>query len=121
MHLIFFSQGKIEAQGTPSDLSRSGLDFAEFIGNNESHENDEKLERQLSRRISTETVHEEELIDEVTEGIGMEESSKGKVKGSLAMKYYRAGGNWFCVLLVLFSFALAQLLASLADYWVSVW
>lgn len=70
---------------------------------------------------STESLHEEEIIDESTEGVGMEESSMGKVKGSIAIRYCRAGGNWFFVFLMLLSFGLAQLCASAADYWVSVW
>lgn len=118
---------------------KSGLDFAELIGSDEPGENEESSERRLSRQLSkqlstisirttslgsfgsTETLHKDENIDESTEGFGMEESSMGKVKGSISFKYFSAGGNWFFVSLVLLSFGLAQLLASSADYWVSVW
>lgn len=134
-----FTQGKIEAQGTPAKLTRSGLDFAELVGSDETGENEESSERRLSRQMtkqistisirslslasygSTETLSKEEVIDESTQGYGMEESSEGKVKGSIALKYFRAGGNWFFVFLLLISFALSQLLASVADYWVAVW
>lgn len=117
-----FTQGKIEAQGTPADLSKIGLDITEFIGCDESGKHEESAERRISQQISTnETTHNEKLIDETVEGVGLEESSMGKVKGSLAAKYFRAGGNWFWIFLVFFSFGLTQFLASSADYWVSVW
>lgn len=117
-------QGKIEAQGTPSSISRTCLDFAELMGSDETGENEESLERRMSRQFSTQmsTIsNKEEIIDESTQGVGMEESSKGKVKGSIAIKYFRAGGNWFLVFTILLSFGLAQVLASVSDYWVSVW
>lgn len=93
------------------------------------------MSRQLSKQISvisipsmsissfgsSETLNREELIDESTQGIGMEESSEGKVKGSVAVKYFCAGGNWFWIFTILLSLGLSQLLASAADYWVSVW
>ena len=51
----------------------------------------------------------------------MEESSKGKVKGSVTANYFRAGANWFGISLLLIFFIISQILASAADYWVSVW
>lgn len=51
----------------------------------------------------------------------MEESSKGKVKGSIAVQYFKAGAHWSVLLFVLFTFVFAQFLASATDYWVSVW
>lgn len=70
---------------------------------------------------STESLNKEEIIDEDPSGVGMEESSAGKVDGSIAMKYFKAGGNWLLVSLVLISLGLAQVVASIVDYWVSVW
>lgn len=54
-------------------------------------------------------------------GVQIEDSSKGKVKGSLALNYFKAGGNWLTLSILLFSFVLVQFLASAADYWVSIW
>lgn len=51
----------------------------------------------------------------------LESTSRGKVQGSLFLKYFRSGANP-AVLLLLFSFFLAaQILASSADYFVSFW
>lgn len=132
-------QGEIEAQGTPLKLSKSGIDFAELVISNETAENEEATERRPSRQLSHqlsvislssmalgafgsgESINKEEIMDGHTDGVGMEESSAGKVKGSIAMKYFNAGGNWFMVSLVLISLLISQCVASIVDYWVSVW
>lgn len=50
-----------------------------------------------------------------------EDSSKGKVKGSLFLHYMLAGGNIFVVGIVFLLYALAQAAASGVDYFVSYW
>lgn len=139
------SQGRIEAQGTPSDLSKSGVDFAALIEtNDESDENDENPDRPVSRQVSRQmssrssnkslrsmstssskaslrSLGDENKQEEKEQGIGMEESSKGKVKGSISANYFRAGANWFGLFVLLVFFIISQILASAADYWVSVW
>lgn len=50
-----------------------------------------------------------------------EQTSKGKVHGSLGLRYMLGGGNIFFVLIVILLYLLAQLAASGADYWVSFW
>lgn len=59
--------------------------------------------------------------EEEVKGVEMEASSKGKVKGSLAGNYFKAGANWFWLFILGIAFVLTQVLASGADYWVSVW
>lgn len=59
--------------------------------------------------------------DEVDEGMQFEESSKGKVKGSVSRQYFTAGAHWSILSLIGFSFIFVQVLASGADYWVSEW
>lgn len=61
---------------------------------------------------------EEELKDE---GVQMEESSKGKVRGSVSAAYFRAGAHWSVLFVLGFLFVFVQVLASGADYWVSIW
>lgn len=58
---------------------------------------------------------------EKDDGVAMEDSSKGKVKGSIAGGYFAAGAHWTLLLLLAFTFVIVQLLASGADYWVSIW
>lgn len=134
-------------QGTPTDLSKSGVDFAELVGNNEkeneenadrpmSRQTSRQLSRKLSRSISASTTSSvaslnisadgslcevDKLGEEEEKGFGMEASSKGKVKGSIAANYFAAGANWFWLIILAISFLVVQLLASAADYWVSIW
>lgn len=55
------------------------------------------------------------------EGVQMEDSSRGKVKGSISINYFTAGANWCVLFLLISAFVVAQLVASAADFWVSIW
>lgn len=115
-------------------MSKSGVDFAKLVGTTEEAENDEnpeKFKRQVSSRdsirsssaslssigVGSEFDEDEEELD----GVEMEASSKGKVKGSVAAAYFKAGTHWSLLFVLALSFLIVQLLASAADYWVSVW
>lgn len=131
-------------QGTPADLATSGVDFAELVAEDERFENDEKSESKLIRqmsRISSRSIQTSNSVsvsstdisadgslwegntfeNEQTNGVGMEASSKGKIKGSIAINYFRAGANWFSLFVLGFAFFITQLLACVADYWVAIW
>lgn len=51
----------------------------------------------------------------------MEASSKGMVKGSIPGNYFSAGTHWSVLVILGITFIVVQLLASGADYWVSIW
>lgn len=123
-------------QGSPADLANSGVDFVKLVGTAEveNAENPEKFGRQTSRKSSTRSASSvslhsstdgSEIDDEEdegkTEGVEMEASSKGKVKGSISVNYFRAGGHWSILVVLGILFLIVQLLASAADYWVSIW
>lgn len=59
--------------------------------------------------------------EEKLEGVQMEASSKGKVKGSIAANYFAAGAHWSILFVIGLLFLIVQFLASAADYWVSIW
>lgn len=63
----------------------------------------------------------ETLNDEKDEGLQMEESSKGKVKGSVTWSYFNVGAHWSVLILLVSLFIIVQVFVSGADYWVSVW
>lgn len=121
-------QGKVEIQGTPADLYGSQIDFAELVGVVETADpvdNDESFDRRISQ-ISTISLApsidvENPNVTEFDEGIELEATSKGKVKGSLLLSYFRAGADWPVLCLVIFLFVFVQFLASAVDYWVSYW
>lgn len=50
-----------------------------------------------------------------------EDSSKGKIKGSVFWQYLYAGGNVFFVMFVIFLYLLSQAIGSGIDYFVSYW
>lgn len=118
-------QGKIEAQGTPADLSRSGVNFVELIRNNEFDGNESIFSRPLSQsssKLSSIGSSDASLNKENThDGVGMEASSRGKINGSIALHYFRAGANWLGIIVVSTLFVLAQVVASTTDCWVSFW
>lgn len=126
-------QGKIEVQGSPADLSKSGVDFAKLVGivenseGNKSENIDQQMCRQLSIRSSNTSItsHRSSTDGSIDEnnckGVQMEDSSRGKVKGSVSTNYFTAGANWFVLFLLMSAFVVAQLVASGADFWVSIW
>ncbi|XP_055306698.1 ATP-binding cassette sub-family C member 4-like [Sitodiplosis mosellana] len=134
--LVILKDGQIEVQGTPADLAKSGVDFAKLVGTNETdiEENPDKFGRQMSRKSSTRSASSSSLngstdgseIDEEedegqTQGFELEASSKGKVHGSIAGNYFKAGAHWSILFLLGISFLIVQFLASAADYWVAIW
>lgn len=116
------------------DLLTSGVDFVQFVGlaKDFNEETEAPSKQQISRKSSiastnvsctSNSVSEASNEIDVTEdkGIEMEESSKGKVKGSVYLHYFTAGAHWSILVALAFSFLFVQVLASGADYWVSVW
>lgn len=51
----------------------------------------------------------------------LEASSRGKIKGSLYANYFGAAKQPFGLVFLVFSFLVSQILASVADVWVSYW
>lgn len=60
-------------------------------------------------------------IDEAKRGAQMEESSKGKVKGSVPLRYFLAGVHWFILIWLAIIFPVVDIFTSGSDYWMSVW
>lgn len=118
-------------------MARSGVDFAELIGTVDTpvirksfsfSRQQSQISQTLSiRSISTESLDSfsefqgETEIEANPECAPMEASSKGKVKGSLILNYLNSGANWFVMFMLGMIFVSVQLLASGADYFVSIW
>lgn len=90
--------------------------------------NSRQFSRNFSRQISIQSTTSclNELIDNDDEedqfsNIDFEASSEGTAKRTKAMSYFKAGASWPVLILLFSSFLFVQFLASLADYWVSVW
>lgn len=78
-------------------------------------------ELSLPESILQEEIEEEEPEEKIKIKDLQEVSSKGKVHGSLIWRYFFAGGNFCFVSIVVILYALAQLMASAVDYFVSFW
>lgn len=66
-----------------------------------------------------EAEDEEDEDDTVNLKAMQEETSKGKVKGNLLLRYISAGTNYVAVLILISLFLITQLIGSGVDYWVS--
>lgn len=140
--IFLLIKGKIEVQGSPNDLYKSGVDFAAFIHtdteNNNEEYNDQKVVKRPSRNVSKVTLRsistlslyneydefgsQNEFDDRSMESLQVfEASSKGKIKGSILKKYFQCGGQLPELLFIFILFILAQIVSSGADYWVSFW
>lgn len=134
------SQGKIAAQGTPTDLVRSGVDLGthdedgtanrrrKSMSGNETPENGSRRTSLRSLSINStstsldETMHSGDDADQQYQFVSqLEESSKGTVNGSTPMNYFKAGGHLSILPLLFISFLATQIVTSSADIWVSVW
>lgn len=139
-HVVILNDGAIEAQGSFEELLGSHKDYALLLGLEESNSfsSDEKPEaerfgngpinsllRSISR-VSTMNEYPDEKAtgrdtDEVILPVNVEASSKGKLKQSIYIEYFRSGGNLCVVFVIVILFLLAQTAASVADWWMAYW
>lgn len=78
-------------------------------------------ELSLADSIIHEEIENEDDEDTVNIKDMQEDSSKGKIRGSIFWKYLAAGGNIVFVTIVMFLYCMSQFTASAVDYFVSVW
>lgn len=127
-------QGKIETQGHPAELAKSGVDFAAFLQSDQTDADEDSysVKGRPSRTNSMASIARsvEEGLNEaeapekmksVEQLQQLEQSSKGMVKGSVFSMYLRSGSNWFVLFIIMLMFIVTQFMASAADYWVSYW
>lgn len=139
-HIVILNDGAIEAQGSFEKLLESHEDYAELLGSEESNSSsvEEKPEaercdngpvnnlfRRISR-ISTRNESSDEKVtgresDEVKLPVNVEASSKGKLKQSVYIEYFRSGANLCVAFVIGVLFLLAQIAASVIDWWMAYW
>lgn len=135
------SQGKVEAQGTYQDILSSGIDFASILATSDDAGDEQSAERAAFLRCNSvspsnrstvsmkalamgkcadesnanELEEEHELLNK------FEESSKGKIKGSLLLKYLQMAKRPITLAFLIATIFGTQMLASAADIWGSYW
>lgn len=119
--IIIFKEGKIEKEGTYQELVTSGLDFGELLEkfNNTEEEN---IEKKIKSRQNSEMVEEEsESENEENPEMEKEWMGRGTIKAKVYGEYFKSGGNWFMILMLVLSFLLSQSSANGGEYFLSYW
>ncbi|KAF2900921.1 hypothetical protein ILUMI_05261, partial [Ignelater luminosus] len=121
-HLFILKNGILQASGSFDDLQSSGLDFANLLKSEveEVKEEKPKMSRQSSanRKVSViSTGSTEGNIPQQVE----EQRSTGTISSYVYKSYISAGGNCFVVFGVFFLLIIAQVAASLGDYFITYW
>lgn len=135
--IVILKDGQIERQGSPSDLFKAGVDFDKFLeersekdtGIRDGASSYKSKKRSNSITSSSQSIDSRDLDDlselkdadetEIAQPENVEQMSKGKVKGSVAVNYIKAGSNYFILFFLLVMFLLTQVIVSLSDYWVA--
>uniref|UniRef100_A0A182QTP7 Uncharacterized protein n=1 Tax=Anopheles farauti TaxID=69004 RepID=A0A182QTP7_9DIPT len=130
--VVVMKEGKVEAQGTPHDLQRRGIE----LEHQEATETTEDapmhtFSRTLSHTstASSVTVDSATLValtsgvldDEATARDKFESTSQGAVPGSVFLQYVSSAGSWLIFVGLILLFAVTQLVVSVADWWLSLW
>lgn len=132
--VVVLNDGKVAMQGTPNDLVKSGVDFAELLEQDENEQEEENALGRRSGRSSSRSLassrhtldgdnesDNEEERKVLEEAHRMEATSKGTVKGSVAGNYMKSSGSYVIPVIIIILFILTQFSASFADFWVSFW
>nr|QUF59454.1 ATP-binding cassette transporter Abcc4-1 [Brachionus angularis] len=125
--IYVLKQGKIEAEGTYTELLKSHLSLLSSIEHSDQSKSDEiKEENNIdnddnqikeAKLISDEIRTKEELIKKERE----ETTQQGAVSLQSYIAYFTAGAGYFGLIIVGFFFIAAQAMTISADYWLSIW
>ncbi|XP_063223953.1 ATP-binding cassette sub-family C member 4-like isoform X2 [Bacillus rossius redtenbacheri] len=130
--IVIMRDGRVERQGSYSEMLSSGLHFAELLPelSAEADHDDGELQdthelktiprtRQPSIKSTTSgLVAEQELLDPELED---ELQTSGAVAWGTYASYARAAGSWWYSLYVLAVMGVSQALLSAVDFWSSAW
>ncbi|XP_045472553.1 ATP-binding cassette subfamily C member 4-like isoform X2 [Harmonia axyridis] len=147
-NIVILENGRIVSQGLFNSLASLDNSYAKLLKADPEQTDEEKLKTSISeppkitkRQISVrkklslassvselsipESLLQEEPDEEELEKRNFkdmqEESSKGKVKGSLFLNYLHSGANYFVVAFVIYLFFFTQFIASSIDFFISYW
>nr|CAD7200060.1 unnamed protein product [Timema douglasi] len=119
--IVILNNGQIETQGTFQQLQESKFNFAQLLTSSEEDADEDvpPTMRQLSSQLSNQSLEEPEETEEPTET--QELMSKGSLKSTVYMNYFKSGGGIYTLLFLVVVLVLGQMASSGADYWVTFW
>ncbi|XP_056638683.1 ATP-binding cassette sub-family C member 4-like [Diorhabda sublineata] len=149
-NIIILNNGRIENEGTFNELVNSDNLYAKLLTSEPEMTEEERkkhveIVRQISRQsrksrkssttslLSAKSIVESILEDDMDDSDDeienknpqmkdmQEETTKGKVLGSLMIQYFKTGANCCNVILILILYVSVQICGSLVDYFVSFW
>ncbi|KAL6455854.1 hypothetical protein MHYP_G00357050 [Metynnis hypsauchen] len=129
-HILVLKEGHMVAQGTYSELLRSGVDFTSLLKKDEEEETVESFRtRTLSQnsvRSRTSSVMSdkddfEQLPAEPVQTMAEESRSEGTIGLRIYLKYFTAGVNMLMLLGFILLNLLAQVSYILQDWWLAYW
>ncbi|XP_053667657.1 ATP-binding cassette sub-family C member 4-like [Anopheles marshallii] len=128
--VIVMKEGRVEAQGTPQELQKRGIEL-EHMEQGEPDEDNITTNRKISHTSTSSTVTVDSVtLEELTSGDlkegdiakeKFEASSQGTVPGSVFLQYVSGAGSWMIFVGLVLLFAVTQLVVSVADWWLSYW
>ncbi|KAJ5958252.1 uncharacterized protein N7479_005402 [Penicillium vulpinum] len=123
-HVVILENGRITAQGRPSDVAATGALGEEFL---KSRPDSRASSRRLSRAPSDHEAEDEDL-NGTANGKAQEEKAKlseskatGSVKWSTVSMYLRAMGPWYYWIVAVLVFCLQQLGSVSTNLWIRQW
>ncbi|KAF5286347.1 hypothetical protein FQR65_LT12641 [Abscondita terminalis] len=115
-HIVVLDKGLVIAQGSCSDLQKSGVDFTKYLSPEVVEpeeinftEKEDNLKVSVSKNVVKQTAEPRES------------RSSGSVSGSVYKKYIRCGGNYLILGGIVASFISVQVLLSGSDYFLAHW
>uniref|UniRef100_A0A4W4ENF7 Cystic fibrosis transmembrane conductance regulator n=1 Tax=Electrophorus electricus TaxID=8005 RepID=A0A4W4ENF7_ELEEL len=132
-HILVLKEGQLVAQGTYSELLRSGVDFALLLKKEEDEEQaggvgEPSRSRTLSQnsvRSRTSSVLSVNEEAEPLQTVAEESRSEGTIGIHMYLKYLRAGANILMLIVLVLLNLLAQVQPTVAyilqDWWLAYW
>ncbi|CAG9800858.1 unnamed protein product [Chironomus riparius] len=128
--IILLEDGKTQAIGTYENLKNSGLDFTNLLPEQENTKNDDSEcgdipeNKRLFQKQESTFSKKSDQGDEKEDKKNMdmkEKRAEGSIEWKVYGKYFQATGGYVIITFIMSFFALAQVIASISDYFLSYW
>lgn len=119
--ICIMKDGQIQVQGDYETLQSSGYDFAKLLKEFSSKDDLDEVEATKKVRADSGMEEDEDESEDEAPEVAKEVLGKGSIKGSVYKEYFRSGGNWLLIIMLVVAFISSQGVVSLGDFVVSYW